>query len=127
MKKILIYMLMGLVMVGFVTPLSDPINQTYSEYNNLTKADNVLEVTQEINNWIGGLFGIGIIVIMAFMLFGLSQFFTTSISTQFLFTGFFLSVIAVFLRVMNLLSDLPFYIILSFTIIGVAVKVFSGQ
>lgn len=124
MKKA-IYFLIGLILINTVFALSDPINQTFTEYNNLTRADNVVEVAQEINNWIGGLFGIGILIVFGFLLFGVSQFFTNSVSTQFLFTGFMMSIISVFLRILNLLSDLPFYIVLSVTVIAVAVKVFS--
>lgn len=125
--RIIVLSLFISLMVGSTlsAALSDPINQTFSEYNNLTKADNVVEVAQEINQWIGGMFGIGILVILGFLLFGVSQFFTNSVSSQFLFTGFMLSIISVFLRIMELLSDLPFYMILSVTVVAVAIKVFS--
>ena len=126
MKKIL-YLVVGLIMIGSVFGLSDPINQTFSEYNNLTRSDSVLDVTQEINVYLGGMFGIGFLLILGFMMFGVSQFFTNSISTQFLFVTFMLSITAVLLRIVGLLADLPFYIILSMTIIGVSIKAFTTR
>lgn len=98
-----------LICSGQAVGLSDPINQSLTEFNNLTKADNVLEVAQEMNSWVGGGFGIMIIMIMFGITFGVTMFYTQAISRA-LVLGFFIELITcILLRIVSLVPDVALY------------------
>lgn len=105
MKKGFFYIILGLVMLNAVFGLSDPINQSLSEFNNLTRADNVLEFTQEINLWVGGLFGITFLVLIFAVSFMLTLFFRNDIGKAMMFSMFITTVTSILLYTVNLVPD----------------------
>lgn len=124
-KEKLLLIVMFLFMTTTVFGLSNPINQTFSEYNNLTRADNVLEVAQEINVWVGGLFGVVLLVGVFAVTFTISLFFRNDMGKGLLFSLFITTISSIFLFVAGLVPDsavfwlVPMFII---SIIFVVVK-----
>lgn len=85
--------------------LSDPINQSLDEFTNMTKADNVVELAQEINHWLGGLFGIAFLLGIFAISFGMTMFFSRTMSASLLFSMFITTVSAVFFNVIGLVPE----------------------
>lgn len=89
--------------------LSDPINQSLDEFTNLTRADNVLEITQEFNNWVGGAFGLVLIVLIAGSTFVLSLYFTQYVERALVVTTFITVIMSVLFRIVSLVPDTVVY------------------
>lgn len=104
-KKLFGYVLLFALLLTGVFALSDPINQSFPEYNNLTRADNFLEVTQEINLWVGGLFGITFLIIIFAVSFTISLFFRNDMVKALMFSLFITTLSSIFLFTANLVPD----------------------
>lgn len=109
MDKRIIYAIIGIMLLTNVVGLSDPINQTLTEYNNMTKTDNILEFTQELNSWVGGLFGIVFLIIIFAASFTVGLFFNTDMSRAALFSMFITMISSVFLYISGLVPDTAMY------------------
>jgi len=90
---------------GTAFALSDPINQTLTEYNNFTRADNVLEVALEMNYWVGGLFGIVTLIGVFGITFITSLLFRNDFSKALMFALFIETISSIFLYVVNFVPD----------------------
>lgn len=111
------------VMIHFAAGRSDPINQTLSEFNNLTMADDALEVTQEMNAWVGGLFGIFMLIIIFAVTFGITMFYTQAVGKS-LALGFFIELMAaIMLRLVSLVPDTALYFSFPLFILSIAMAV----
>ena len=109
MDKKTIYAIMLILMVNLVFALSDPINQTLTEYTNLTRADNILEIAVEMNNWLSGLFGISILLMVFVITFSLTLFFSRDFGSAILLASFLETFSSILLFVSGLVSDVAIY------------------
>lgn len=116
-----------MLILDTVFGLSDPINQTLSEYNNLTKADNVLEVGLELNVWLGGIFGIVLLLIIFAVLFGMSMYFTQNMGVSLTFSMFITTVTSIFLKVVNFVPDEAVYFCVPIFIISLGYTIISNK
>jgi len=112
-------------MVSYVAAASDPINQTLTEFSNLTKADNALELTQEINTWVSGYFGIFILIIIFAATFGLTMFYTQQVSKSLVLALFIETVAAALLRLIALVPDVALYYSFPLFILSIGLVILS--
>lgn len=124
MRKTILF---GFVMLILLSPsllaLSDPINQTLTEYNNLTKADNFVEVAQEINVWVGGALGLTMLLIILMISFAMSMFFTQNVPKSLMFGMFITTFSSVLLRTVALVPDTALFYTFPMLILSVAIVI----
>lgn len=95
---------------------------TVDELSNLTRADNFLEVSVEVNNLLGGLFGTFIWVAVIVLSYLGSIYFTQNTTNAFVFSAFTGSVTAVFLYFIRLGDALT----MQLSIIALIIAVFTA-
>jgi hypothetical protein len=107
--------------------LSDPINQSLDEFTNMTKADNALELTQEINRWVAGAFGVMLLIIIFAAAFGVTMFYTQAVSKSLVLAFFIELISAVLLRLISLVPDTALYYSFPLFILSIAFAVVSSR
>lgn len=108
-RSVFFMILMMTLLSGSVHALGDPINQTLTEFTNLTRSDNALEVLQEMNQWIGGLFGIAFLIMIFAVSFSMTLFFRNDIPKALMFTMFITTLSSVFLYTVDLVPDIALF------------------
>ena len=53
-----------LLQIMIAAAISAPVDQNFSEFDNITGADNIAEMLPEFNSWVGGLFGIVLLFVI---------------------------------------------------------------
>jgi hypothetical protein len=100
---------------------SPAINQSLTEFTNLTRADNILEVGIEINSWLGGLLGLFLWLAVVIIVFMISLYSSQEPKKALLVAFFAGSIISVPLYMTGLISGLIMYtsIIMLLLMIGI--------
>ena len=98
-----------LLVLDIAQARSAAINQSLTEFTNLTTADNALEVTQEVNKWVGGMIGILLLVVIFAVAFGVTLYTTQDVSKA-LVPAFFIELFsAIILKLVGLVPDTALY------------------
>lgn len=114
-------------LVSNVLGYSDAINQTLSDFNNFTRADNFLEITQEANAWLGYSFGIVLLIVLAIVYFGTALLFVNQFSKASLFTSLMLTITAILFKAINIVSDLAVYFCLIMLIVTLGANIIGRR
>lgn len=101
----ILIVLVWVLCLNSVVALSDPINQSMTEFNNMTRVDNVLELAVEMNAWVGGLFGITILILVFAVSFIMTLFYRNDIGKALLFSSFISVITSILLFVVDLVPD----------------------
>ena len=118
MRSKTIWLFLALILVSDGLAYSTGYNTSLTEFGNFTNADNFLEITQEINGWLGYGFGNIILLLLGVIFFGVGLLFANSFSKVFLFASFMLSLTAMLLKAVSLITDLAFYFCLSTLVVA---------
>lgn len=118
-------MIMFIILLTQTLALSDPINQSLSEFTNMTKADNVVELAVEINTWVGGAFGIMILVAVFGVTFAMTMFFTQHIARSMTLSMFIVLISSILLKIVGLVPDLAIYYSVPIFLLSVAFAIIT--
>lgn len=97
-------------------------------YYNLTNAtatvNNVADITQQANHLVGDVMGIFIIIVLFCILFLSMKNFSTK--TAWLAASFISAVLSLFLRILELIGDKVFWIVMIILLISLVASVFTN-
>lgn len=112
---------MLVLVMSFAHGLSDPVNTSIDELNGFTSVDTPLEFAQETNTATNGMMGLFTLIALGLVSFLLSLLFIKDYISAFAVTFFFLSIIALFMRIIDLIKDNVFWGVVAMLLIAVAV------
>ena|SRR3990167_5600972 len=99
-----------LLQIMIAAAISAPVDQNFSEFDNITGADNIAEMLPEFNSWVGGLFGIVLLFVIFIVTVLLSNLYTQKPGASLALAMFIVSISSVFLKIVGMVPDDAIYI-----------------